>query len=247
MRSLGQMLTMGDQEAAQVVYNTMVNMNRLMCNTGTMVMDQEDGFEQHELTNLGGINDIYESFMLDISGAAEIPVDKLFGRSPSGFNSGDETLQNYYDTIQEKQETYVREPLEQLIKIITMSTLGEIPDDMEIEFNPVRRPSDLEKSDLASKMAEPVFTAVGSGLIGKASALRELKQQSPLVGLWSNITDEMINEAEKEDKENKEQDKLDEQQMKEYVKNMTGGNNSAAEETPFDKTRQKPEENKPGN
>lgn len=128
-----------------------------------------------------------------------------------------------------------------------MSTLGEIPDDMEIEFNPVRRPSDLEKSDLASKMAEPVFTAVGSGLIGKASALRELKQQSPLVGLWSNITDEMINEAEKEDKENKEQDKLDEQQMKEYVKNMTGGNNSAAEETPFDKTRQKPEENKPGN
>lgn len=246
MDGLAQMLTMGDQEAAQHVYDTMVAMNHLMCNTGTVAMDKEDSFEMHQYS-FTGINDVYESFMLDISGAAEIPVDKLFGRSPSGFNSGDETLQNYYDTIQEKQETYVREPLEQLIKIITMSTLGEIPDDMEIEFNPVRRPSDLEKSDLASKMAEPVFTAVGTGLIGKASALRELKQQSPLVGLWSNITDEMINEAEKEDKENKEQDKLDEQQMKEYVKNMTGGNNSATEETPFDKTRQKPEENKPGN
>ena len=56
-----------------------------------------------------------------------------------------------------------------------------------------------------------------------------------------------IKEGTKEDKENKEQDKLDEQQMKEYVKNMTGGNSSAVEETPFDKTRQKLEENRPGN
>lgn len=247
MDGLAQMLTMGDQEAAQHVYDTMVNMNHLMCNTGTAAMDKDDDFEMHQYS-FTGINDVYESFMLDISGAAEIPVDKLFGRSPSGFNSGDETLQNYYDTIQEKQETYVREPLEQLMKIIAMSTLGEIPDDMEIEFNPIRRPSDLEKSDLAAKMAEPIFTAVGTGLIGKAAALRELKQQAPVVGLWTNISDEMISKAEEEDKESKEQDKQDEEEIKKYVENLTGGNNNAnvGKSSPFDKTRQKPEENKIG-
>ena len=68
-----------------------------------------------------GMNDIYESFMLDVSGAAEIPVDKLFGRSPAGFNNGAETLQNYYDSIQEKQETNVHGDLEKLIRIISMS------------------------------------------------------------------------------------------------------------------------------
>lgn len=199
MEGMSQMLSIGDQQAAQRVYETMKTMNHLMCNTGTLAIDKEEDFAMHSY-NFIGINDVYESFMLDISGAAEIPVDKLFGRSPSGFNSGAETLQNYYDTIDEKRETYVREPLEKIVKIITMSALGEIPDDIEIDFNPVRRPSDLEKSDLAQKNAQPIFDAYAGGLIGKGTALKELKQQSDITGLWTNITDEMIQEAYNEDK-----------------------------------------------
>lgn len=199
MDGMSQMLSIGDQQAAQRVYETMKTMNHLMCNTGTLAIDKEEDFAMHGYSFIG-INDVYESFMLDISGAAEIPVDKLFGRSPSGFNSGAETLQNYYDTIDEKRETYVREPLEKIVKIITMSALGEIPDDIEIDFNPVRRPSDLEKSDLAQKNAQPIFDAYAGGLIGKGTALKELKQQSDITGLWTNITDEMIQEAYNEDK-----------------------------------------------
>ena len=199
MDGMSQMLSIGDQQAAQRVYETMKTMNHLMCNTGTLAIDKEEDFAMHGY-NFTGINDVYESFMRDISGAAEIPVDKLFGRSPSGFNSGAETLQNYYDTIDEKRETYVREPLEKIVKIITMSALGEIPDDIEIDFNPVRRPSDLEKSDLAQKNAQPIFDAYAGGLIGKGTALKELKQQSDITGLWTNITDEMIQEAYNEDK-----------------------------------------------
>lgn len=199
MDGMSQMLSIGDQQAAQRVYETMKTMNHLMCNTGTLAIDKEEDFAMHGYS-FTGINDVYESFMLDISGAAEIPVDKLFGRSPSGFNSGAETLQNYYDTIDEKRETYVREPLEKIVKIITMSALGGIPDDIEIDFNPVRRPSDLEKSDLAQKNAQPIFDAYAGGLIGKGTALKELKQQSDITGLWTNITDEMIQEAYNEDK-----------------------------------------------
>lgn len=199
MDGMSQMLSIGDQQAAQRVYETMKTMNHLMCNTGTLAIDKEEDFAMHGYS-FTGINDVYESFMLDISGAAEIPVDKLFGRSPSGFNSGAETLQNYYDTIDEKRETYVREPLEKIVKIITMSALGEIPDDIEIDFNSIRRPSDLEKSDLAQKNAQPIFDAYAGGLIGKGTALKELKQQSDITGLWTNITDEMIQEAYNEDK-----------------------------------------------
>lgn len=200
MDGMAQMLSIGDQDAAQRVYDTMRTMNHLMCNTGTLAIDKEEDFAEHQYS-FTGINDVYESFMLDISGAAEIPVDKLFGRSPSGFNSGAETLQNYYDTIQEKQENEERGPLEKLMKIITMSAIGEIPDDMEIMFNPVRRPADLEKADLASKLAQPIFDAEAGGLISSATALKELKQQSPLTGLWTSITDEMIEEATQKDKE----------------------------------------------
>lgn len=205
MEGLGQMITVGDQEALNKVFQTMQAMNRLMCNTGTLALDKDDSFttQQYSFT---GINDVYESFMLDISGAAEIPIDKLFGRSPTGFDTGEETLQNYYDTIQEKQETYVRGPLEKIIKIITMSAVGEIPDDMEIVFSPIRRPSAKEMADIAQTYSQPVLDAYSAGIFGKGTVLRELKQQSKITGIWTNITDKMIEDADKEDEEKQKQE-----------------------------------------
>lgn len=205
MKGLGQAITMGDQQSMERVYNTMQSMNRLMCNTGTFAIDSDDSFNTQQYT-FTGINDVYESFMLDISGAAEIPIDKLFGRSPTGFNSGEETLQNYYDMIQEKQETYVKSPLEKLMKILTMSTLGEIPDDMEIVFNPIRRPSDIEKANLGVQNTTAVLDAYQAGIFGKGTVLRELRQQSSLTGLWTNITDNMIQEADEEDEKAKREE-----------------------------------------
>lgn len=212
MKDLGQLISMGDQQGLQRVYETMQSMNRLMCNTGTFAMDSDDDFGTQQYT-FTGINDVYESFMLDISGAAEIPIDKLFGRSPTGFNSGEETLQNYYDTIQEKQETYVRPALEKLIKIITMSALGEIPDDMELVFNPIRRPSNMEKADLGQKSTQAVLDTFASGIIGKGTALRELKQQTPVTNMWSNITDEMIEAADEEDEQREKEEKDNKEEL----------------------------------
>lgn len=234
MKNLGQAITLGDQESLNRVYQTMQSMNRLMCNTGTFAMDQDDDFATQQYT-FTGINDVYESFMLDISGAAEIPVDKLFGRSPTGFNSGEETLQNYYDTIQEKQETYVREPLERLLKIITMSTLGEIPDDFELVFSPVRRPSNMEKADLAQKQAQPVLDVYNAGIIGKGTVLRELKQQTPMTGQWSNITDQMIEDADKEDEEAKANAKAENEELENAANEALGGNENGNTEKPKEK------------
>lgn len=237
MNGLGQMITLGDQEALQTVYNTMQQMNNLMCNTGTMAVDNEDSFEEHQYS-FSGINDVYESFMLDISGAAEIPVDKLFGRAPSGFNSGEETLQNYYDTIQEKQETDAKDEILKLIRIISVSAIGKLPDDLTIEFNPVRRPSTLEKADLASRQAQPIFDAFSGGLIGKATALKELRDQTDVTGLWSNITDEMINEAIEEDKENKENEKNDINELQSLAGKLTNGNINDKMEDENEKAKQ---------
>lgn len=212
MQDLGQLISMGDQQGLQRVYDTMKSMNQVMCSTGMLAIDQEDKFEQ-QTYSFTGINDVYESFMLDISGAAEIPIDKLFGRSPAGFNSGEATLQNYYDMIQEKQETYVRDPLEKLIKIITMSAIGKIPDDLEIVFNPIRRASDMEQADLAQKQTQAILDAFNAGIVGKGTALRELKQTSSLTQMWTNITDKMITDADKEDEEAKKKQEEEESEL----------------------------------
>lgn len=224
---LSQMITLGDQNAVQKVYDAAVRINQLMCNTGVMVMDNEDSLEQHQHNQFSGMNDIYESFMLDISGAAEIPVDKLFGRSPAGFSNGEETLQNYYDSIQEKQETIVHDDLDKLIRIISMSAIGEVPEDLEIVFNPVRRPADMEKADLGYKLWQPISEALAQNVIDKPTALKELKRQSSTTGLWTNITDEMIDKATEEAEEQASEEQEANANMQSLLEKLQGGNVNA--------------------
>lgn len=224
---LSQMITLGDQNAVQKVYDAAVRINQLMCNTGVMVMDNEDSLEQHQHNQFSGMNDIYESFMLDISGAAEIPVDKLFGRSPAGFSNGEETLQNYYDSIQEKQESIVHDDLDKLIRIISMSAIGEVPEDLEIVFNPVRRPADMEKADLGYKLWQPISEALAQNVIDKPTALKELKRQSSTTGLWTNITDEMIDKATEEVEEQASEEQEANANMQSLLEKLQGGNVNA--------------------
>ena len=103
------------------------------------------------------------------------------------------------------------------MKIITMSAIGKIPDDMTIEFNPIRRSSENEQADLAQKYTQAILDAFGGGLVDKETALKELKQSATLTNMWTNITDEMIEQAEVEDKEKKEQEKAEKEELESAV------------------------------
>lgn len=221
--NLSQLIGLGDQEAVAQVYGTLQEINRLMSNTGIFVTDPENTFETHQYS-FTGINDVYESFMLDISGAAEIPCDKLFGRSPNGFNSGDMVLQAYYDNIQEKQESRLRQQLEKIIKIISMSSIGLIPEDIEIMFNPIRQSDDTNRATLAAQLSQPLFDAFDRGLINKTIVLRELKAQQKLTGLWSNISDEYIAQTIEEEEKEKEEERNTEIEMQNKLKEIAEQN-----------------------
>lgn len=212
MNDLGQLLGASTQKAQENLYKVLQAQNQLMSNMGIYVMDKDDDFGSEQYS-FGGLNDIYESFMLDIAGACEMPVTKLFGREPAGFNStGESDLTQYYDTLEEKQETYLQPIIDKLLPIIFMSTLGAIPEDLDWEFNPCMNVNSKDIADLAQSMASPIFEAFNAGLITKEIALKELKQQNEKTGMWSNITDEDIKNAKNEDNSgeytNEEQESL---------------------------------------
>lgn len=212
MNDLGQLLGASTQKAQENLYKVLQAQNQLMSNMGIYVMDKDDDFGTEQYS-FGGLNDIYESFMLDIAGACEMPVTKLFGREPAGFNStGESDLTQYYDTLEEKQETYLQPIIDKLLPIIFMSTLGAIPEDLDWEFNPCMNVNSKDLVDLAQSMASPIFEAFNAGLITKEIALKELKQQNEKTGMWSNITDEDIKNAKNEDNSgeytNEEQESL---------------------------------------
>lgn len=67
-----------------------------------------------------------------------------------------------------------------------------VPDDLDYEFNPLRKADPKENADLAKSMTESVITVFNANLISQQTALKELRQQSEMTGMWSNITDEDI-------------------------------------------------------
>ena len=194
MADLGELLTVTDAKSQKDLYNMLQAQNMLMSNMGMYVMNKEDEMQTFQYS-FSGLNDIYESFMLDISGACEIPITKLFGRAPGGLSAGDQDLQNYYDTIQQKQTSHLKPVLDKLIPIMLISEFGSIPDDFDYGFNPIQNPTDKDKAELAEKLSNAVVNAFTQGIISQKIAMKELKQQSDLTGLFSNISDEDIEQA----------------------------------------------------
>lgn len=195
MGDLSEVLATGNAKAQQDLYNTLQAQNQLMSSMGLYVMSRDDDFATHQYS-FAGLNDIYESFMADVAGACQIPITKLFGRSPAGMNAtGESDMQNYYETIQEAQETVLAPVIDKLHPIICMSEFGMIPDDLDYTFNPIRTPSDKETADLSAKKTEAIMSTFSAGVISQKTALKELKQMSNTTGLFTNITDDDIENA----------------------------------------------------
>ena len=195
MADLGQLLATMDVNAQRELYQTLTMQNFLMSNMSLNVMDKDDDLVSQS-ANLGGVSEIYELFMLDIAGACEIPVTKLFGRSPAGMNAtGESDLTNYYNKIRLEQEAVLRPIIEKLMPVIAMSTWGMIPDDMDFEFEPVGDSTEEQRASLIQQSADAIVNVFNAGLISQKTALKELRQSGTSLNMWTNIGDEEIENA----------------------------------------------------
>ena len=187
MGDLGTHLAFGDDDMRNTLMQALQNENRLRTSYGLQLMSANDSLETHAYT-FSGLSDIYEAFMMDMAGAAEIPATKLFGRSPQGMNStGEADLRNYYDMIAQLQQRLLRPALERLLPILAISCWGFAPEDMEIVFNPVMTTSDTERAELTEKLTADVFKGYEIGLLTKEQALTELKSRGAGIGIYTKL------------------------------------------------------------
>ena len=187
MGDLGEHLAYGSNSLQSKVMETLQNENRLRTSYGLQLMSAEDSLETHSYS-FSGLSDVYESFMMDMAGAAEIPATKLFGRSPQGMNStGEADLRNYYDLIAQMQERNLRPALEKLLPVMAISCWGYAPEDMEIVFEPVMTTSPAERAELVQKLSSDVIQAFQAGLLTREQALEELKSRGEELGVYAKI------------------------------------------------------------
>ena len=187
MADFGEALAMGTDRQRQRIMAAMEEQNRLRTSFGLQVMSAEDSLENHPYS-FGGLSQVYEEFMMDMAGASGIPATKLFGRSPQGMNAtGESDLKNYYEMIGQMQERHLRPALEKLLPVMAMSLWGEIPDDLEILFEPLMTTSPSERAMLMNQFTDAVIKAYQAGIITKEDAIRELKDQGQGIGAYTKV------------------------------------------------------------
>jgi len=170
-------------------------MRRYQTNEGVSLIDAKDKFETHQYT-FSGLDQVLLAFGQQLSGAADIPLTRLFGQSPAGMNAtGESDMRNYYDGINQQQELRLRRPMTTLLDVQARSVGVTLPDGWGFKFNPLWQLSDEEKANIADKVSTAVDRMESAGVISPKIALKELKQSSRVTGIFSNITDEDINAA----------------------------------------------------
>jgi len=183
-------------EAYSAVTQQIQNMRLMQANEGITLLDSTDEFETQSYA-FGGLSDVLIQMAQQLSGAAQIPLVRLFGQSPAGLNAtGDSDIRNYYDFLNSAQETRLRRPVRLLLDLSYRSLTGEgLPDGFNFEFAPLWQLADTEKSGIAAQLTQAVIAAQAAGIVSSGSALKELRQSSKITGIWSNITDEEIADA----------------------------------------------------
>lgn len=174
-------------------------MRTFQTNEGLTLIDKNDTFASTAYS-FAGLSDVMLQFGQQLAGASQIPLVRLFGQSPAGLSStGESDLRTYYDNINSQQEAKLRGAWDLLLSVLWPSTFGKpAPKDLTFTFIPLWQMSTLDKATIAKTNTETILGAVDGGLINRATAMKELRESSGDSGLFTNITDEDIADAESE-------------------------------------------------
>lgn len=192
---------------------TMKSFNRML------LLGGEETYEKKSNT-FTGVAKVFEVFMQEVSGAADIPTTRLFGMSPGGLNAtGESDLTNYYDMIAAKQESDLRPALEKLDAVLLRHIFGAVPEDYKFDFKPLWQMSEEQQATLEKNRADRDKIYYDMGVIGEGLIAKELKDN----GTYRTMTQADVDLAQ-EISEAMEESRL------EGIKNAAEGAEEGAEE-----------------
>ncbi len=170
-------------------------MRRMQGIEGVTLIDGEDEMTIDGHQAFSGLSDALSSFAEQLSGALDIPLIRLFGQSPGGFSDGDANLRNYYDHINKSQNSEMRVGVTKVYRMMAQSDGIELPSDFAIQFRSLWQMEVPEQVAGAKTLVEAVSGAFEQGFISQQTAMRELRAGSRQFGVFSNITEEDIEQA----------------------------------------------------
>mgnify|MGYP001159340130 CR=1 FL=1 len=134
-----------DDDATKAITQRVSLANYLKNYLKALLLDSEDKYTQKQLS-FGGLADLKIDTRVDLAADARIVMNKLYGTSPAGFNSGEADRETYADAVEAEIRVPAENPAIRLLEICGRKVLGKTLD-FEIEWENLIKTSayDTEK------------------------------------------------------------------------------------------------------
>lgn len=156
--------TLLSSNGTQAVQQRVALANKQKNYQNAITMDAEDDYVQKQLS-FSGIAEILAQIRIQIAGDLRMPITKIFGISATGFNSGQDDIENYNAMIESTIRSKCKYDILKIIEIRCQKLFGFIPTDLTIEFEPLRILSQEQEENVKTQKFNRLFQAVNAGLI----------------------------------------------------------------------------------
>lgn len=141
-----------------------------------LVMDNKDKFESKQIS-FSGLAEIMKEIRMQIAADLRMPLTKLFGISAAGFNSGEDDIENYNAMIETEIRSKSKKDLLKVVEICCAMWYGEVPDNIKLNFKPLRVLSAEQEETIKGSKLQRIVTAMQAGLMTAIEAKQAVNKE----------------------------------------------------------------------
>lgn len=150
--------------------------NQMKSYQNALVLDNRDNYEQKQM-NFAGLSDMLQQIRIGIASDLKMPLTKIFGQSATGFNSGEDDIENYNAMIESEIRGKFDGIIIQIIKLISQKVNGFIPDDLDFKYKPLRVLSTEQEEIVKTSRVNNTMALYDRGLMTSDEVVDEINQQ----------------------------------------------------------------------
>lgn len=144
-----------------------------------ITMDIGDEYEQKQIS-FSGLSEVLVQIRQGIASDLKMPMTKLFGISAAGFSSGEDDIENYNSMIEGEIRSKCKQHVVKLMQICCMKAFGFVPDDLMINFKPLRILSAEQEEKVKDSQFNRTVAAYSAGLMEDIEAKEAINAGSLL-------------------------------------------------------------------
>lgn len=159
----------------------------------SIAMDAKDDYSSKQLT-FSGLAEVMREIRMQIAADLRMPLTKLFGISASGFNSGEDDIENYNAMIESEIRSKVKYDLIRVLEVCCQIKFGHIPDDLKIEFKPLRILTAEQEETVKNQKLQRILSCQQAGFMTAKEAKQAINKEN-LLPVKIDESDELIQQT----------------------------------------------------